>query len=63
MPSNLVDQWIEHCKLEGHITQAEAADQGKKPNPKKYASFTLSFSGERIYCNLPGCRWWRTIIR
>jgi hypothetical protein len=53
----LVEKWQQHCSAVGHITQAEALEQGKRPNPKKHATFTFSLSGKVIYCNLRGCDW------
>lgn len=57
MDTNLVETWLEHCKISGHITQGEAMSQGKKQNIKKYATFNMSPSGNRIYCGLKGCEW------
>lgn len=53
----LIEGWLLHCASAGHVTQAEALDQGKKPNTKKYATYTMSLSGQRIYCGLPHCDW------
>ena len=53
----LLALWLEHCKQAGHVTQAEALEQGKDYNPEKYASYSLSPSMQRIYCALPGCLW------
>ena len=57
MNTELVNLWLEHCKSAGHITQAEALENGKKANIAKYATFNLSPSGNRIYCGLKGCEW------
>jgi hypothetical protein len=57
MSNELIEKWLQHCKDAGHTTQAEASDQGKSYNPRKYAAYSLSPSGNRIYCALPKCKW------
>jgi hypothetical protein len=61
MNASLIEAWLEHCKAAKHITQAEAFDQGKRPNVKKYATYTTSLSGQRIYCGLPHCDWTKDV--
>lgn len=57
MNVELIELWLKHCKDAGHTTQAEASEQGKQPNQRKYATYSLSPSGHRIYCGLKGCEW------
>jgi hypothetical protein len=58
MKTNLVENWLEHCRQAGHITQAEAVDKGFKVNRKKHAAFSWTFSGNTICCSL--CEWEHT---
>ena len=62
MEGELIEAWIQHCKAVGHVTQGEALEQKKKPNRKKYATYELSFSGNRIYCGLPHCDWTKAVV-
>lgn len=57
MNTDLVGLWLKHCEQVKHTTQAQALEQGKKANRSKYATFDLSYSGQRIYCGLKGCDW------
>jgi hypothetical protein len=50
-----INSWLLHCKEQGHITQAEALDLGRKPHPRKYATFTIFHASQRVHCDFPGC--------
>lgn len=53
----LVSAWVDHCREVGHTTQGEVIESGGKPDPEKYATFTMSMLGDRVYCCAPGCKW------
>lgn len=59
--SRAMELFEQHCRVFGHKTQAQAMDEGLRPDDRKYATYNLARSRSLVGCNL--CGWREPVTR